>query len=65
MQLEFEEAGNLLEANRDAITISIEDEDTKPERQSKAAGYTPGGDDEDPLASDDKEEVCETLTLFL
>ncbi|CAJ1072632.1 protein YIPF1 [Xyrichtys novacula] len=55
---EFEEAGNLLEANRDAVTISIEDEGIKPEKQPKrAAGYSPGGEDEDPLVSDDKEEL--------
>uniref|UniRef100_UPI0037E951A9 protein YIPF1 n=1 Tax=Semicossyphus pulcher TaxID=241346 RepID=UPI0037E951A9 len=55
---EFEEAGNLLEANRDAITISIEDEDVKPDKQQKrAAGFSPGGNDEDPLASDDKSEL--------
>lgn len=57
MKLEFEEAGNLLEANRYATTISIEDEDVKPEKQRKAAGFTPDGGDEDPLASDDKTEV--------
>ncbi|XP_070775301.1 protein YIPF1 [Enoplosus armatus] len=53
---EFEEAGNLLEANRDAITINIDDEDVKPEKQRKAAGFTPDGD-EDPLASDDTTEL--------
>lgn len=63
MKLEFEEAGNLLEANRDATTISIEDEDITPEKQRKAAGFTPHGDDEDPLASDDKTEVWTTPTL--
>lgn len=54
---EFEEAGSLLEANKDATTISIEDEDVKPERQSRADGFTPDGDYEDPLASDDKTEL--------
>ncbi|XP_033960312.1 protein YIPF1 [Pseudochaenichthys georgianus] len=53
---EFEEAGNLLEANRDATTISIEDDDM-PERQRKAAGFTPDVDDEDPHASDDNTEL--------
>lgn len=62
-KLEFEEAGNLLEANRDATTISIEDDDM-PERQRKAAGFTPDVDDEDPHASDDNTEVCTTITLF-
>ena len=63
MKLEFEEADNLLEANRDATTISIEDDDM-PERQRNAAGFTPDVDDEDPHASDDKTEVCTTITLF-
>ncbi|XP_041805367.1 protein YIPF1 [Chelmon rostratus] len=54
---EFEEAGNLLEANRDAVTISIEDEDTKRENQRKAAGFIPDDDDKDPLADDDKTEL--------
>ncbi|XP_040910842.1 protein YIPF1 [Toxotes jaculatrix] len=54
---EFEEAGNLLEANRGATTISIEEEDIKPEKQRKAAGLFSGGDDEDPLANDDKTEL--------
>ncbi|XP_059200967.1 protein YIPF1 [Centropristis striata] len=52
---EFEEAGQLLEANRDATTISIEDDNIKPEKQRKAAGFSP--EDEDPLASDDREEL--------
>lgn len=52
---EFEEAGNLLEANRDAVTISIGDEE--PEKQRNAAGFTPDGVDEDPLGSDDKTEL--------
>lgn len=58
MDLEFEEAGNLLEANRDATTISIED-DVQPEKQRKAAGSSPGGD-EDPSAYDDSSEVRTT-----
>ena len=63
MNIEFEEAGNLLAANRDATTISIEDDDIKPEKQRKAAGFAPAGDDEDPLANDDKTEVRTRLTL--
>lgn len=62
MTLEFEEAGNLLEANRDATTISIEDDDIQPEKQRKAAGFAPDVDDEDPLASDDRAEVCIRLS---
>ncbi|XP_070831005.1 protein YIPF1 [Chaetodon trifascialis] len=54
---EFEEAGNLLEANRDAVTISIEDEHNKPENQRKAAGFPPDDDENDPLAGDDKTEL--------
>uniref|UniRef100_A0A3Q3K5W3 Protein YIPF n=1 Tax=Monopterus albus TaxID=43700 RepID=A0A3Q3K5W3_MONAL len=48
---EFEEADSLLKANRDATTISIEDEDIKTEKQRKADG------DEDPLGTDDKTEL--------
>uniref|UniRef100_A0A3Q3XQN9 Protein YIPF n=1 Tax=Mola mola TaxID=94237 RepID=A0A3Q3XQN9_MOLML len=47
---EFEEADSLLDANRDAVTISIEDEDLKTETQRKAT-------DGDPLASDDNTEL--------
>lgn len=57
MKIEFEEAASLLEADRDATTITIDDEDTKAEKQRVAAGFIPGGDDEDRLASDDKTEV--------
>uniref|UniRef100_A0A4W6EZS9 Protein YIPF n=1 Tax=Lates calcarifer TaxID=8187 RepID=A0A4W6EZS9_LATCA len=55
--VEFEEAGNLLEPNRDATTISIEDEDIKPEKKRKAAGFPPDDEDGDPLATDDKTEL--------
>lgn len=61
--LEFEEAGNLLEPNRDATTISIEDEDIKPEKKRKAAGFPPDDEDGDPLATDDKTEVRTGLIL--
>ncbi|XP_074543919.1 protein YIPF1 isoform X2 [Halichoeres trimaculatus] len=55
---DFDEAENLLEANKDAVTISIGDEDSKPEKQQKrAAGYSPDGDNEDPLMSDDRAEL--------
>lgn len=57
MQKEFEEADSLLDANRDAVTISIEDEDLKAEKQRKAT-------DGDPLASDDNEEVCAQDWIF-
>lgn len=55
---EFDEAGDLLEANRDATTISIEDDDVKPTKQGRAAGLNPSGaDDEDTLSYDDKTEL--------
>ena len=57
MQKEFEEADSLLDANRDAVTISIEDEDLKAEKQRKAT-------DGDPLASDDNAEVCAQDWIF-
>lgn len=63
MKTEFEEAGQLLEGNRDAVTISIDDEDVKPEKQRKAAGFTPDDDDDDFQANDDKSEVWTRLTL--
>ncbi|XP_068605109.1 protein YIPF1 [Brachionichthys hirsutus] len=53
---EFEEADSMLEANRDAITIRIEDEDVKPEKYRKDAGFT-HDEDEDPSADDDKSEL--------
>lgn len=62
MKIEFEEAASLLEADRDATTITIDDEDTKAEKQRIAAGFIPDGDDEDRLASDDKTEVWTTKT---
>lgn len=52
---EFEEAGNLLEANRDATTISIED--PEPQTQRHAAGFSPDADNEDPLGTDDTTEL--------
>lgn len=55
MSTEFEEASNLLDSNRDAVTISIEDSETRPEKQRKNVGFTQ--DDEDPDASDDQTEV--------
>lgn len=63
MKTEFEEAGKLLEGNRDAVTISIEDEHVKPEKQRKAAGFTANDDEEDLQASDDKSEVWTRLKL--
>nr|XP_019967357.1 PREDICTED: protein YIPF1 [Paralichthys olivaceus]XP_019967366.1 PREDICTED: protein YIPF1 [Paralichthys olivaceus]XP_019967374.1 PREDICTED: protein YIPF1 [Paralichthys olivaceus]XP_019967383.1 PREDICTED: protein YIPF1 [Paralichthys olivaceus] len=55
---EFEEAGTLLEANRDATTISIEEDDVKPKKQRRAAGLNPSGaDDEDTLSYDDQTEL--------
>uniref|UniRef100_A0A1A7WS60 Protein YIPF n=1 Tax=Iconisemion striatum TaxID=60296 RepID=A0A1A7WS60_9TELE len=54
---DFEEAANLLDANRDAVTISIGDEDLKAERQKPAGGFSPDVADDDPLGSDDKTEL--------
>ncbi|XP_008275397.1 protein YIPF1 [Stegastes partitus] len=54
---EFDEAGNLLEANRDATTISMEDDDTEPQKQRSAAGFPPDADNEDPLDTDDTTEL--------
>ncbi|XP_028329555.1 protein YIPF1 [Gouania willdenowi] len=53
---EFDEAGDLLDANRDAVTISIDDEDLKPQKQRKAAGFPPDEDEDDHLG-DDKAEL--------
>lgn len=52
---EFEEDGNLLETNREATTINIEDEDVK--RQTKAPGFVHDAEDEYSAHSDDREEV--------
>ncbi|KAG7523704.1 transmembrane protein 59 [Solea senegalensis] len=53
---EFDEAGSLLEANRDSTTISIEVEPVKPEKQRKAAGLNPA-DEDDEFDNDDKTEL--------
>ncbi|XP_026168902.1 protein YIPF1 [Mastacembelus armatus] len=53
---EFEETGNLLDANRDATSVYIPDEGTKPEKQRKAADFTHDVD-EDPHGTDDKTEL--------
>ncbi|KAM9322563.1 protein YIPF1 [Pholidichthys leucotaenia] len=53
---EFEEADNLLEADRDAVTISIEDEGIKPQKQSSNTGFNVDGG-EDQFSSDDKEKL--------
>ncbi|PWA30088.1 hypothetical protein CCH79_00009637, partial [Gambusia affinis] len=53
----FDEAGSLLESNRDAVTISIEDEDLKSKRQRSAAGFAQDVGDEEPLINEDREEL--------
>lgn len=53
---EFNEAGDLLEANRDAVTISIENEDLKSKRPRSAVGFAQDVGDEEPL-SNDREEL--------
>lgn len=65
MQTEFEEAGSLLETNRDAVTISIEDGNLKPEKQRKSAGYSPEENDGDPEITDDKTEVWPKLKMLI
>ncbi|XP_061586996.1 protein YIPF1 [Cololabis saira] len=54
---EFEEAGALLEANRDATTITIEEDDANTRRQRNATGFVPDDDDEEHLLADDKAEL--------
>lgn len=56
---EFEEAGSLLDANRDATTISIDDEDVKSQRNKNAAGFNTYDDDEeeDAVGADDNAEL--------
>ncbi|XP_068196995.1 protein YIPF1 isoform X2 [Antennarius striatus] len=60
---EFEEADSMLDANRDAITIRIEDEDMKSEKQRKDAGFT-HEDDEDRFVDDDKREKSAPFWTF-
>lgn len=55
INLEFDDDGSLLGANRDAVTISI-DNDVIPERQKKPAGLYHVDEDED-FSGDDKTEV--------
>lgn len=57
---EFEEAETLLESDRDAVTISIDDDVVKPQNQKAAGDF--GGDDEDPLNADDKEALLSGQT---
>lgn len=61
-RIEFEEAGSLLEADRDAITISIEEEGVKPEKHKNSAGFLHDHDD-DPSANDDNTEVWISVKL--
>lgn len=57
---DFDEAESLLESDRDAVTISIDDEVLKPQKQNAAGGF--GGDGEDPPSADDKEELLSGQT---
>ncbi|XP_008432608.1 protein YIPF1 [Poecilia reticulata] len=54
---EFDEAGTLLESNRDAVTISIDDEDLKSKKQRSAVGFAQDVGDEEPLINEDREEL--------
>lgn len=57
---DFDEAESLLESDRDAVTISIDDEVLKPEQQNAAGGF--GRDPDDPASADDKEELLSGQT---
>uniref|UniRef100_W5M5M0 Protein YIPF n=1 Tax=Lepisosteus oculatus TaxID=7918 RepID=W5M5M0_LEPOC len=53
---EFEDAENLLAANRDATTISIGDPNDKPSNQRRSAGKTPR-QEEDLLGNEDSDKT--------
>ncbi|CAN9502748.1 unnamed protein product [Ophioblennius macclurei] len=57
---EFDEAENLLEGDRNAVTISIDNEAPKNQRSKAGDGF--GGDYEDPPNEDDKEELLSGKT---
>lgn len=54
-QTEFDEGGNLLDSNSDAVAINMEDPSSRPEKQKKSDGFTLN--DEDPDDSDDQTKV--------
>lgn len=53
---DFDDSGNILEPTRDAVTISIEDEDVKFDNQRKA-GPKDDAYEEEPETSDDQEKL--------
>ncbi|XP_072296831.1 protein YIPF1 [Eucyclogobius newberryi] len=54
---DFDDSGNILEPSRDAVTISMEDEDVKFDWQKKAAGAKADAYEEDPVTSDDQTKL--------
>ncbi|XP_033838859.1 protein YIPF1 [Periophthalmus magnuspinnatus] len=55
---DFDDSGNLLGPSRDAVTISIEDEDeVKFNSQKKTADPSVGAYEEDPVSSDDQTKL--------
>ncbi|XP_066547773.1 protein YIPF1 [Amia ocellicauda] len=54
---EFEDAENLLAANRDATTISIGDPNDKPRKQRRTVGTASREEDDDLLGNDDSDKT--------
>ncbi|KAJ8406288.1 hypothetical protein AAFF_G00305190 [Aldrovandia affinis] len=54
---EFDDAENLLAANRDATTISIGDPSSNPKKQRRVPGATPREEDDDLLGNDDSDKT--------
>lgn len=54
---DFDDSGNILEPTRDAVTISINDEDVKIDSQTKTAAPSVDAYEEDRETSDDQEKL--------
>ncbi|XP_036410335.1 protein YIPF1 [Megalops cyprinoides] len=54
---EFDDAENLLAANRDAVTVSIGDPSSNPQKQRRVTGATQRGEDDDLLGNDDSDKT--------
>ncbi|KAM6948372.1 protein YIPF1 [Aplochiton taeniatus] len=54
---EFEDAANLLGANRDATTISIDDAEYNPQQDRGLGEMSPNDEEDDSMANDDKAEL--------
>lgn len=54
---DFDDSGNLLEPTRDAVTISMEDEDVKFDNQKKSAAPKVDAYEEEPETSNDQEKL--------